>query len=164
MSAAADAQGHRSKQKGGCGLNNEYLIVHRSVLPECFTRVLAAQELLRTGAVKEVSEAARLAGISRSTFYKYKDYIFTPNENTACKKAVMSMILSHERGVLSRVLNCLSDCGASVLTIMQNPPIAERASVVMSLDITGITNGVDDLLSALGQIEGVERAGLIDID
>ena len=47
---------------------------------------------------------------------------------------------------------------------MQNPPIAERASVVMSLDITGITNGVDDLLSALGQIEGVERAGLIDID
>ena len=145
-------------------MNNEYLIVHRSVLPECFTRVLAAQELLRTGAVKEVSEAARLAGISRSTFYKYKDYIFTPNENTACKKAVMSMILSHERGVLSRVLNCLSDCGASVLTIMQNPPIAERASVVMSLDITGITNGVDDLLSALGQIEGVERAGLIDID
>ena len=145
-------------------MNNEYLIVHRSVLPECFTRVLAAQELLRTGAVKEVSEAARLAGISRSTFYKYKDYIFTPNENTACKKAVMSMILSHERGVLSRVLNCLSDCGASELTIMQNPPIAERASVVMSLDITGITNGVDDLLSALGQIEGVERAGLIDID
>ena len=64
-------------------MNNEYLIVHRSVLPECFTRVLAAQELLRTGAVKEVSEAARLAGISRSTFYKYKDYIFTPNENTA---------------------------------------------------------------------------------
>ena len=145
-------------------MNNEYLIVHRSVLPECFTRVLAAQELLRTGAVKEVSEAARLAGISRSTFYKYKEYIFTPNENTACKNAVMSMILSHERGVLSRVLNCLSDCGASVLTIMQNPPIAERASVVMSLDITGITNGVDDLLSALGQIEGVERAGLIDID
>ena len=101
-------------------MNSEYLIVHKSVLPDCYERVVRARELIRTGAVREVSEAARMVGISRSTYYKYKDFIFAPSENTACKKAIFSMLLSHERGVLGRVLNCLSDKGANILTIMQN--------------------------------------------
>ena len=55
---------------------NNYLIVDKRILPDYYEKVLAAQEMLRTGAVKEVSEAARQAGISRSTYYKYKDYLY----------------------------------------------------------------------------------------
>ncbi len=145
-------------------MNNEYLIVHKSALPECYEKVVYARELIRTGAVREVSEAARLAGISRSTYYKYKDLIFTPSENTACKKAVFSMLLSHERGVLGRVLNALSDKGANILTIMQNPPIGDRASVVISADITGLTDGIDSITALLLAVDGVERAGLLDME
>ncbi len=145
-------------------MKSEYLIVHKSVLPDCYEKVVEARELLRRGAVKEVSEAARLAGISRSTYYKYKDFVFMPSEGTACKKAVISMLLSHERGVLGRVLNSLSDTGANVLTIMQNPPIGERASVIISVDITGMTDGVESAIQALSAIRGVERAGLLDIE
>lgn len=145
-------------------VNSEYLIVHRSALPDCYARVVEARDLIRTGAVKEVSEAARLVGISRSTYYKYKDLIFAPSENTACKKAIFSMLLNHERGVLGRVLNSLSDKGANILTIMQNPPISERASVVISADITGLTDGMDAIIAALNAIEGVERAGLLDME
>ena len=136
-------------------MNSEYLIVHKSVLPDCYERVVRARELIRTGAVREVSEAARMVGISRSTYYKYKDFIFAPSENTACKKAIFSMLLSHERGVLGRVLNCLSDKGANILTIMQNPPIG---------DITGLTEGIDAIIAALFSIGGVERAGLLDVE
>ena len=141
-------------------MNSEYLIVHKSVLPDCYERVVRARELIRTGAVREVSEAARMVGISRSTYYKYKDFIFAPSENTACKKAIFSMLLSHERGVL----NCLSDKGANILTIMQNPPIGERASVIISADITGLTEGIDAIIAALFSIGGVERAGLLDVE
>ena len=111
-----------------------------------------------------MSEAARTVGISRSTYYKYKDYVFMPSEGNACKKAVISLILSHEKGILSRVLNMLSALGANILTIMQNPPIGDRASVIISMDITGLETSVNGVLETLLTAEGVEKAGLLDIE
>ena len=61
----------------------DYLIVHEKVLPDYFEKVVAARELLRRGKIREVSEAARTVGISRSTYYKYKDYVFMPSEGNA---------------------------------------------------------------------------------
>ena len=142
----------------------DYLIVHKKVLPDYFEKVVAARELLRRGKIREVSEAARTVGISRSTYYKYKDYVFMPSEGNACKKAVISLILSHEKGILSRVLNMMSALGANILTIMQNPPIGDRASVVISMDITGLETSVNGVLEALLSADGVEKAGLIDIE
>lgn len=145
-------------------MKSEYLIVHKSALPDCYEKVVEARELLRRGAAKEVSEAARMAGISRSTYYKYKDVVFTPGESASCKKAVVSMLLSHERGVLGRVLNAMSDMGANVLTIMQNPPIGERASVVISVDISDLNINMEDGISRLSGMYGVERVGLLDME
>ena len=145
-------------------MKSDYLIVHKKVLPDYFEKVVAARELLRRGKIREVSEAARTVGISRSTYYKYKDYVFMPSEGNACKKAVISLILSHEKGILSRVLNMMSALGANILTIMQNPPIGDRASVVISMDITGLETSVNGVLEALHSADGVEKAGLIDIE
>ena len=145
-------------------MKSDYLIVHKKVLPDYFEKVVAARVLLRRGKIREVSEAARTVGISRSTYYKYKDYVFMPSEGNACKKAVISLILSHEKGILSRVLNMMSALGANILTIMQNPPIGDRASVVISMDITGLETSVNGVLEALLSADGVEKAGLIDIE
>ena len=145
-------------------MKSDYLIVHKKVLPDYFEKVVAARELLRRGKIREGSEAARTVGISRSTYYKYKDYVFMPSEGNACKKAVISLILSHEKGILSRVLNMMSALGANILTIMQNPPIGDRASVVISMDITGLETSVNGVLEALLSADGVEKAGLIDIE
>ena len=54
--------------------NNEYLIVHKSILPEYFDQVIAARELI-VERDYSVTEACKLNNISRSTYYKYKDYI-----------------------------------------------------------------------------------------
>ncbi len=145
-------------------MKSEYLIVHKSALPECYEKVVEARELLRCGAAKEVSEAARMAGISRSTFYKYKDLVFTPGGSASSKRAIFSLLLSHERGVLGRVLNSLSDMGANVLTIMQNPPMGERANVVISLDITDLDRSVEETVARLLEMYGVERASLLDME
>ena len=53
-----------------------FLLVDAEVLPDVFLKVLQAKELLASGAVTNISSAARRAGISRSAFYKYKDYVF----------------------------------------------------------------------------------------
>ena len=144
-------------------MKSDYLIVHKKVLPDYFEKVVEAREMLRRGTIREVSEAARTVGISRSTYYKYKDYVFMPSEGNACKK-VVSLILSHEKGILSRVLNMMSALGANILTIMQNPPIGDRASVVISMDITSLETSVNGVLEMLTAAEGVEKAGLLDIE
>ena len=53
-----------------------FLLVDSSALPDVFLKVLQAKELLASGSVSNISTAARQAGISRSAFYKYKDYVF----------------------------------------------------------------------------------------
>ena len=144
-------------------MKDEYLIVSKTVLPDYFEKVIEARELIRSGEVREVSEAVKRVGISRSTYYKYKDTVFVPNASDMSKKAIFSMILTHEKGVLGRVLSELSGYGANVLTINQNLPIGSRASVVISIDTAGLTIEVKELLKVLSEMNGVENPSLIDI-
>lgn len=143
----------------------DYLIIHKSVLPDYFEKVIDVKELLQDGEVTTISEAVRRVGISRSAYYKYKDYIFVnKKENHIAKSAIFSLVLNHERGVLSQVLSRFYDLGANVLTIMQNPPINKRAIVVISLDISGVTTDTNNLIQEMELISGVIKAELLDVE
>ena len=113
-----------------------YLIVHKSVLPDYFEKVVEARRLIESGKAPDVSSAVKMAGISRSTFYKYKDYILEPSAMSDGRKAVLSVMLVHETGVLSALLARVSEAGCNVLTITQSLPIHDRAGVTFSLDIS----------------------------
>ncbi|MDO4370591.1 MAG: ACT domain-containing protein [Clostridia bacterium] len=145
-------------------MKGDYLIVHKKILPVYYDKVLDARRMLESGAVKDVSAAVRETGISRSTYYKYKDYIFSPGSGDAGRKAVVSMLLSHEIGVLSTALNRLSSLGASVLTISQSMPIRDVASVVMTLDIGAMSLSVEQSIAELSSIAGVESVQLVAIE
>ena len=129
---------------------DQYLIIHKSILPDYYEKVLEARHLLEDGKIKDVSQAARQVGISRSTYYKYKDYILEPTDFTGGRKAVLSMMLTHEQGVLSALLIKISEARANVLTITQSLPIRGKASVTISLDISEMTDNMSDLIEALG--------------
>ena len=141
-----------------------YLIVHKSILPEYYETVLAVRRKLESGQLRDVSQACREAGISRSTYYKYKDYIFEPSDMEGGRRAVLSMLLDHEAGVLSALLQCISGAGASVLTIDQSLPIHEKASVTIALDLGGMTVPLQQLLEGIGAVPGVENTRLIAIE
>lgn len=143
---------------------DDYLIIHKSILPDYYDKVLHAKRLLESGEVKEVSQAARLSGISRSTYYKYKDYILEPNRETAGRKAIISVTLSHEAGVLSGLISCVSAFGCSVLTISQNLPIHGKASVTMALDVSQLAGDIQQLLSGMKEVTGAEHPRLIAIE
>ena len=83
---------------------DDYLIIHKSILPDYYDKVLTAKRLLESGEIREVSQAVKIAGISRSTYYKYKDFILEPNQESSGRKAILSVSLSHEPGVLSALL------------------------------------------------------------
>ena len=141
-----------------------YLIVHKSVLPDYFEKVVEARRLVESGRAGDVSSAVKMAGISRSTYYKYQDYVLEPAAVSDGRKAVLSVMLAHETGVLSALLTKVSDAGCSVLTITQSLPIHDRAGVTISLDISDMPGTIDELMKSLSQTPGVENPKLLAIE
>ena len=94
----------------------DYLIVHSSILPKYYYQVIKVRQFLQQNPNANVSKACKDEGISRSTYYKYKDYIFLPNEFNQ-QKAIISLDLSHEKGTLSNIFNTITDCPATVLPL-----------------------------------------------
>lgn len=143
---------------------DNYLIIHKSILPEYYEKVLQVRHLMESGRVHDVSQAVREVGISRSTYYKYKDYILEPSAVASGRKAVLSMMLAHEPGVLSALLSCISASGASVLTITQSLPVHNLASVTISLDVSSLTCELSELIGNIEHTPGVENAKLLAIE
>ena len=140
-----------------------YLIVDKRVLPDYYEKVVEARAMLRDGRARDVSEAAKKLGISRSTYYKYKDYVFAPAEETG-RKAVIALMLSHEKGTLSEVLNEISLSGGNILTITQSLPVHGRASVVISLDMAHMDAPIEELIRALAALRGASGVKLIEVE
>lgn len=145
-------------------MKSKYLLVDKEILPECYLKVMEAKELLLSGKAKDITEASKIIGIARSTYYKYKDYVFSPNSDTECRKAVISFTLYHKSGILSEVLNFLSEKGANILTITQNLPVNKRANVVISMDVSHVSGDMTALLEELSAIDGASSAKLLAIE
>ena len=145
-------------------INNKYLLVDKEILPSYYEKVIEARSLLSSGKVKDVSEAAKLVGISRSTYYKYKDYVFATNSDVNGRKAIISFTLAHKPGILSEVLSILSLNGANILTITQNLPVNSKAHVVMTIDVTALKQDLTPLLKELNNINGVSGTKLISVE
>ena len=153
-----------SPPRGGSFMPENYLIVHKSVLPDYFEKVLEAKRLLESGKVREVSEAVRRVGISRSTYYKYKDHVFAPSAVAESRKAVLELMLDHRPGVLSAVLARIFGAGASILTITQSLPVLGKASVTLSIDLGAMSGTIGTLTRSLEAVDGVESVRLLAIE
>ena len=145
-------------------MKSDYLIVHKKILPMYYEKVLEARRLLESGVEKDVSAAVRKVGISRSTYYKYKDYILEPTNLSGCRNAVLTFMLSHEPGILSSLLKRISDVGGSILAINQSLPIHGKANVTISLDVSNVQGNVTEIVNELGRLSGVEQARLLAIE
>ena len=143
---------------------NEYLIVEKSALPDYFIRVVEARRLLESGACAQVIDAVHAVGISRSTYYKYKDKVLEPSQLTVGRKASLMLQLNHRAGMLSRVLSTVSACNANILTITQSLPIHGKASIMLSIDLSQLSRSVDDMVAELNAIDGVDQVRLLALE
>lgn len=142
----------------------KFLVIDSSVLPDVFEKVLTAKELLRTNSAKGISEAVKKVDISRSTFYKYKDYVFSLSEGMIGNKAILSFLLKDERGTLSSILKLLSDNNVNILTINQDLPINKIANVSITIEISKMSVEIDLLVENLKNLNGVVMAELLALE
>ena len=138
----------------------KYYVVHERVIPEIFEKVVKVKELIYTGEVKDITEGVKVVGISRSAFYKYKDFVFTMSEGINSKKITLAILLNHESGALSRVLDTLAEMRGNILTINQDIPMNQTANVTITLDVSNIKIEVKELLKKLECIPSVSKVRL----
>lgn len=133
------------------------LLVDAAALPEVFVRVLEAKQYLQSGQAATAAEAARLAGISRTAFYKYKDAVFPYDARGSGDIVTVHMVLRDSPGVLSSLLAAFAQAGANILTVNQNIPAGGAASVSISARTDRLAMPIDAFIRLLGDVPGVER-------
>ena len=114
---------------------NKYFVVRERAVPEVLLKVVQAKRLLDSGKVQTVQEAADRTGISRSSFYKYKDDIFPFHEQARGKTITFIIQMDDEPGLLSMVLQTIAHFHGNILTIHQSIPINGVATLTLSVDI-----------------------------
>ena len=133
----------------------KYLLVDSQILPEVYLKVILAKKLLAQGKAKSASEAAKSAGISRSAFYKYKDFIHEYNTRLSDSIMTISASLADESGVLSALMAEISSSGGNILTIHQSIPINGVATLTLSVDILPGEGDAEAMVETIEQSEGI---------
>lgn len=137
------------------GEKGKLYVVREKAVPEVLLNVVEAKRLLESERAATVQEAADMVGISRSSFYKYKDDIFPFHENTKGKTITFVTQMDDEPGLLSHVLKIIANYNANILTIHQTIPINGIASLTMSVDILPSTGDTMDMFTDLETLEGI---------
>ncbi len=135
--------------------SNSYLVIDKSVLPEIYEKVVYATSLLESGEAGNTSEAARMAGISRSVYYKYKDGVFPYKKKDSSGMVSMQVVLQDKPGALMNLLEVFYEVNANILTVNQNIPVKGRAFVTISASSSEMTVEADELIGMLKKVDGV---------
>ncbi|MBO4281088.1 MAG: ACT domain-containing protein [Lachnospiraceae bacterium] len=133
----------------------EYYIVKQRALPEVLLKVVEAKRRLACNASLTVQEVTDEIGLSRSSFYKYRDDIVPFHENSRGKTLNIMLQVDDRQGVLSAILQQIAGCKANVLTIQQSIPTGGIASVALGVEILPETASTEILLSGIRSVSGV---------
>ena len=134
---------------------NKYYVVRDKALPEVLQKVVEVKRLLEADKNMTVQEAAEQVGLSRSSFYKYKDDIFPFHDNSKGKSITFVLQMDDEPGLLSLVLKTIADYKGNVLTIHQTIPINGVASLTLTVDILPTTGDVSSMIDQIESQPGI---------
>ena len=135
----------------------KYYIVAAEALPEIFVKVAEAKRMMQTGEADTVGAATKLAGISRSAFYKYKDAVQPFNDMKAGHIITFYAMLKDNPGVLNNVLSIFAGSGANILTINQSIPTNGCAAVTVSAETSEMELSLEELMAQVSSAEGVVK-------
>ena len=134
--------------------DSKYYVVKQKALPEVLLKVAQVNKIIETKRVS-VAEATESVGISRSSYYKYKDDIFPFRDNVKGKTITFVLSMDDEPGILSVELKKIAEFKANLLTIHQTIPVNGVASLTLSVDILPSTGDSAKMIEEIEQLSGV---------
>lgn len=141
--------------------NVKYYMVRQKAIPEVLLKVVEAKGLLESEKVGTIQDAVDAVGISRSSFYKYKDDIFELHDNVRGTTITLTMQVEDRPGLLSDVLKIIADFRGNILTIHQSIPINGAASLSVSIQILQTTGDVARMIQELESQRGVRHVKIL---
>ncbi len=140
-------------------IERKLVIADLSVLPPVYQKVINVKELLESGQAETVNEAAEIADVSRSAYYKYKDYVFPFNQMQGILTLLIAVV--DMKGVLSDMLGFISEVGCNILTINQNVPVNGVANITVTVQTENMRVSTDRLISGIQKVRGVRRVDIL---
>ena len=141
--------------------SSQYLLVDGKVLPEVFEKVIAVKRILSSGKIKAVNEATQMMGISRSAYYKYKDYVFPFYDMSRGKVMTLFFVVENFSGILSGIIGRIAIAKANIITINQNIPINGLADITISVETDTMETSIEEMMESIIEIEGVRRQEIL---
>ena len=135
--------------------NTKYYVVKKKAVQEVLIKVVETKRLLATRRGMTIQEATEEIGISRSSFYKYKDDIFPFHENEKGRTVTMVIQLDDTPGVMAELLNAVARYQANILTIHQSIPINGIATLTLSVDILPGEGDAEAMIEEIESQEGI---------
>ena len=123
--------------------------------------MVEAKKLLESERAITVQEATDKVGISRSSFYKYKDDIFPFYDNTKGKTITLVVQMDDEQGLLSDLLHVVAVYRANILTIHQSIPVNGVATLTLSVEIRENTGNVSGMIEELEDLNGIHYVKIL---
>lgn len=133
---------------------NYYLLKQKAV-PEALLKVVEVKRLIETNKNMSIQDAADQVGISRSSFYKYKDDIVPFYDNTRGRTITFVTQMDDRQGLLSEILHIVSEFKANILTIHQSIPVNGIALVTLSVEVREETGSVSAMIEEIEKQEGI---------
>lgn len=143
------------------GETAKYYVVRQKAIPEVLLKVVEAKRLLESEKVLTVQEAVDTVGISRSSFYKYKDDIFQFHDNSQGTTFTLTFEMDDEPGILSDVLKIIAEYHANILTIHQSIPINGIASLSLSVQVLKTTGDISKMIERMESQKGVHHVKIL---
>ncbi|EKU71695.1 ACT domain-containing protein [Selenomonas sp. F0473] len=144
----------------GIDMNGVYL-VREEILPKSIRKTILAKEMIHRGEVLTVNEAVAKANLSRSAYYKYKDYVFPFFEATRDKIITLSLSIRRQSGVLRDVLGVIAAAEGNVMTVNQGLPMQGTARVDIAVETIYLKGDLQALMDGINRVAGVERLEVI---
>ena len=145
-------------RKGFMEDKSKYFVVKQKAVPEVLLKVVEAKKLLETVRAITVQEAADRVGISRSSFYKYKDDIFPFYDNTKGKTITLVVQMDDRQGLLSDLLHVVAVYRAN---IHQSIPVNGVATLTLSVEVREDTGNVSSMIDELEVLDGIHYVKIL---
>ena len=139
----------------------KYYVINRKAVPEVLLKVVEVKHLLATQKGLTIGEAAEQTGISRSSFYKYKDDIFPFHENEKGQTITMVLQMEDIPGLLAEILGEVAQCRANILTIHQSIPLNGVATLTMSVEVLSTTGNLSEMVAKIEEKNGVHYLKIV---
>lgn len=140
---------------------SKYFVVKQKAVPEVLIKVVEAKKLLESERVITVQEATEQVGISRSSFYKYKDDIFPFYDSTKGKTVTFVTQMDDEQGLLSDLLHVVAIYKANILTIHQSIPVNGVATLTLSVEVSANTGNVSGMVEEIEEMQGIHYVKIL---